>query len=70
VVESKTFQVPNIGCDGCVKTIKNELSALPGVKKVEADVDTKKVTVEWVDPANWKLIVETLTEIDYEPAAV
>ncbi|MBZ0282190.1 MAG: cation transporter, partial [Anaerolineae bacterium] len=31
-MESKTFQVPNIGCDGCVRTIKTEVSQISGVK--------------------------------------
>ena len=67
-MSSKTFEVPNIGCDGCVRTIKNELSQLAGVSKVDGVVDTRMVTVEWDDPANWEEIVETLTEIDYAPA--
>jgi copper chaperone CopZ len=67
-MESKTFQVPNIGCDGCVRTIKNELSQLEGVSSVDAAVDTQTVTVEWGDPASWDEIVDTLTEIDYAPA--
>lgn len=69
-MESKTFQVPNIGCDGCVRSIKNELSALAGVQKVDGVVDTKTVTVEWSAPASWQEIVSTLTEIDYAPADV
>lgn len=67
-MSSKTFTVPNIGCDGCVRTIKNELSQIAGVQKVDGVVDTRQVTVEWVDPASWQLIVDTLTEIDYAPA--
>ena len=67
-MESKTFQVPNIGCDGCVRSIKNELTAIPGVQNVDAAVDTKTVTVEWIDPADWKQIVNVLVEIDYAPA--
>lgn len=67
-MESKTFQVPNIGCDGCVKTIKNELSQIEGVKTVEAGVDTRMVTVEWGEPASWEKIVDTLNEIEYPPA--
>ena len=67
-MSSKTFEVPNIGWDGCVRTIKNELSQLAGVSKVDGVVDTRMVTVEWDDPANWEEIVETLTEIDYAPA--
>lgn len=67
-MDTKTFQVPNIGCDGCVKAIKGELSELDGVSKVDATVDTKTVTVEWDNPATWDQIVETLTEIEYAPA--
>lgn len=67
-MEKKTFSVPNIGCDGCVRTIVNELSQKPGITQVKADVATKQVTVEWVDPANWEIIKNSLKEIDY-PAA-
>jgi copper chaperone CopZ len=67
-MERKTFQVPNIGCDGCVRTIKNEVSSIPGVKQVDGAVDTKTVTVEWDKPATWQQIEETLKEIDYAPA--
>ena len=66
-MESKTFKVPNIGCDHCVHTIKTELGALDGVQSVEGAVDTKIVTVKWADPATWQKIADTLTEIDYAP---
>jgi copper chaperone CopZ len=68
-MESKTFKVPNIGCNGCVKTIVSELQALSGVSKVEGSVDTKLVTVAWDSPATWEQIVSTLTEIEYAPEA-
>lgn len=64
----KTFQVPNIGCDNCVKTIKTELQELPGVKKVDGVVATKTVTVEWDSPTTWENIANTLKQIDYAPA--
>ncbi|MFN8372888.1 MAG: heavy-metal-associated domain-containing protein [Anaerolineae bacterium] len=67
-MEKKTFQVPNIGCDGCVKSIKNEVSGLQGVKFVSGDVATKTVTLEWDNPATWQQIEHALTEIDYAPA--
>jgi copper chaperone CopZ len=66
-MESKTFKVPAIGCDGCTKTIKSELSAMPGVKSVDAAVDTKQVSVQWEAPATWDAIEAKLTEIDYPP---
>ena len=69
-MERKTFQVPNIGCDGCVRTIKSEVSQINGVKIVDGVVETKMVTVEWDTPATWEKITDTLTEIDYAPATV
>jgi copper chaperone CopZ len=49
-------------------TIKRELSALDGIREVEADADTKTVTVEWDDSISWEEIVNLLTEINYAPA--
>ena len=66
-MESKTVVVPNISCEHCVHTIESEIGELPGVKAVKADEQTRKVTIEWSDPATWQKIVETLTEIDYPP---
>jgi copper chaperone CopZ len=67
-MERKTFQVPNIGCDGCVRTIKQEVSQIAGVKQVNGVVDTKTVTVEWETPATWDEIARTLEAIEYPPA--
>lgn len=67
-MEKKIFVVPNIGCDGCVKAIQNELSDLDGVQQVAGVVDTKTVTVEYDAPDTWETIVATLKEIDYAPA--
>ena len=66
-MEKKTFKVPNVGCNGCVSTIKNELEDLSGVKSVSGVVDSKMVTVEYESPATWEQIVNTLEEIDYAP---
>lgn len=66
-MQSKSFVVPNIGCDGCVKTIVNELSQKPGVASVKGNKESKVVVVEWDAPATWDGIVETLKEIDYAP---
>jgi copper chaperone CopZ len=68
-MQSKTFQVPNIGCDGCTRAIQNELSALAGVTHVQATVADQKVVVEWGTPATWENIEAKLIEIDYAPAA-
>ncbi len=67
-MEKQTFSIPSISCGHCVMTIKNELSELAGVSKVEGDPDSKSLTVEWDTPATLDKIKETLKEINY-PAA-
>ena len=67
-MQTKSFVVPNIGCNGCVKAIEGELNDLPGVQNTQAVLATKTVTVEYDDPTTWDDIVATLTEIDYAPA--
>ena len=66
-METKTFKVSNIGCDGCVNTIKNEISTIPGVARVNGSKDSKLVTVEWNTPATWEQIEGKLKEIEYAP---
>lgn len=67
-MEMKTFEVPNISCGHCVQTILSELCDLEGVRKVEADQETRMVTVRWEEPATWGGIVALLEEIHYPPA--
>lgn len=66
-MESKTFVVPGISCAHCVQTIKMELGDLPGVDAVEADQNSKMVTVSWSPPADWETVRKTLIEINYPP---
>lgn len=67
-METKTFEVPDISCDGCVRAIKTVLETMPGIKQVEGDVATRQVTVSYEAPATWDEIVTKLREIDYAPA--
>jgi len=67
-METKTFSIPNISCGHCVMSIKNELTELEGVKRVEGDPQNKSVTVEWESPLTLDQIKATLEEINY-PAA-
>jgi len=65
---SKSFQVPNIGCAGCVAAIKTELEDLSGVQTVSGDLPSKTIQIEFETPATWDNIVATLKDIDYPPA--
>jgi copper chaperone CopZ len=60
-----TLHVPNISCAHCVHTIKTEVGELPGVKTVEANEQTKMVTIAFEPPADRAGIEALLAEIDY-----
>ncbi len=67
-METKTFRVPNITCDHCVRTIQRELSELEGVASVQADPQTQGVTVEWDEASlSWEQVRHLLEEIHYPP---
>jgi copper chaperone CopZ len=65
---SKTVVVPNISCNHCTHTIEMEVSEMEGISSVAADLDSKRVTVTWNDPADWDQIEALLKEINYPPA--
>jgi copper chaperone len=65
---SKTFLVPAIHCQHCVRTIERELGELDGVAEVKADEATKQVTVSWNEAeVDWDSIQALLEEIGYPP---
>lgn len=66
-MSEKTFTVPNISCGHCVHSIKMEVGEIAGVERVEADQESKRVTVVWDEPATWAKIQQTLEEINYPP---
>ena len=63
-----TYTVPNISCMHCVHTIKTEVSDLQGVQSVDADAQTKQVTIAFDAPASEEKIIELLKEINYAPS--
>ena len=67
-MDTHTFPIPNISCGHCIMTIKNELSELEGVTKVEGNPENKNITVEWESPVTLEKIKNTLKDINY-PAA-
>ncbi|MFN2303475.1 MAG: heavy-metal-associated domain-containing protein [Anaerolineales bacterium] len=67
-MKSVTFSIPNISCNHCTHTITMELSDLEGVSKVDADLQSKMVTVTYEEPATEQNLRETLIAINYPPA--
>ena len=64
-MESKTFSIPNISCNHCIMSIKNELSELSGVSSVEGNAADKSITVEWFSPLSEDDIKKVLRTINY-----
>ena len=67
-MQTVTYSIPNISCNHCVHTIKNELSDLEGVRSVEAQADSRQATITFEPPATEEQIKALLAEINYPPA--
>jgi copper chaperone CopZ len=64
-MQTVTYIVPDISCGHCVHTVEMELGDLEGVSRVEASEDTKKVVIDFQDPANEQQLIDLLQEINY-----
>ncbi len=62
-----TYTIPNISCMHCIRTIKSELMDIEGVQNVEGDLENKKVTIDYSDPADEEKLRSLLSEIHYPP---
>jgi len=59
-----TWVVSDVTCGHCKASIESEVAKLPGVERVEVDVDSKRVTVEGdVAPQD---VEAAITEAGYE----
>ena len=63
-----TLSIPNISCHHCTMTIARETKNLPGVLKVEGDVQARTTTFTLESEAVLADVKKTLVEIGY-PAA-
>lgn len=66
-MDSKTFKVPNMTCNGCVNTVRSEIEQISGIINVDINKPAQLVTVEWNEPASWDTIEKALVEIEYAP---
>ena len=60
-----TVFIPGIHCASCVALIKDVSSEFPTIKRVDVNIDTKKVTLDHdpdFDLAKWSEEIESLDE--------
>ena len=59
-----TYIVPAIHCGHCKNAIESEVSEVPGVSRVEVDIETKRVVVE--GDAAEDAVLAAIAEAGYE----
>jgi copper chaperone CopZ len=63
-VSTLQYVVPGVSCGHCKSAIEGEVSQVPGVERVEVDVDTKRVVVEGT--ASAEAVVAAIGEAGYD----
>ena len=65
------LNVPDISCEHCERTITNALTPVDGVRSVNVDIPTRRVTVDYDETAvNVNRFKEVLQEEDYPVESV
>lgn len=65
-----TLQVQGMTCGGCVKSVENSISALSGVEKVNVQLETGKVNIEFNESqTDIKQITDTIEGKGYTVVA-
>ncbi len=64
------LSVPEISCQHCVNAITKEVSRLQGVRNVQVDLTTKRVSVDASEQVSPAQLVEAINEAGYDDVAV
>ena len=67
-MQTEKFQVLNVKCGGCIDTIRQGLSAVPGVQTVDVVIQGGEVTVNGED-LDRTALTEKLGQLGYPEAA-
>ncbi len=63
---SEQFLVPAVSCQHCVRAVTTDVGSLPGVQRVEVNLDTKIVTVEHDEDLGSATIIAAIQEAGYD----
>lgn len=64
---TEKFKVQNVKCGGCVSNIRNGLLEIPGIERVEVEIEGGAVTVETSGPTREQLSAK-LAQLGYPEA--
>ncbi len=65
-MSKRIYNVPEIHCDHCVKSINRELGQIDGVSDIQVDLKAKTVTVELTQAVTDERIAEGLYEAGFD----
>ncbi|RME83472.1 MAG: copper chaperone [Caldilineae bacterium] len=64
----KTFTIPTISCEHCLKSIERELKFVDGVEYVQGNIEAKTVMVDYSSEAALEAARAQLAEAGYAPS--
>lgn len=67
-MKTEIITVANLSCSGCVNTVTKKLTAIIGVEKVEVDLETNNVSVNYNETVSREQITHMLLSIGYPEA--
>lgn len=62
-----TLKCEDLHCSSCAESVKKALNALEGIERVEVDLDSQTVTIDFEPPLDEKRIKITMTEAGFPP---
>lgn len=65
---SEEIKVANVKCSGCANSIQTKLMHIPGVSKVEVDIDNDTVNVEYSEDSIREELISKLHAMGYPEA--
>ncbi|MGI6452247.1 MAG: copper chaperone CopZ [Syntrophomonadaceae bacterium] len=66
-IASRTINVAGMSCMHCVKAVKDAVGALPGITKVEVDLEGNQVTVSYdTEKVSMQKIKDTIEDTGYQ----
>ncbi|HET6698829.1 MAG TPA: heavy-metal-associated domain-containing protein [Nocardioidaceae bacterium] len=63
-----TYSVPGISCQHCVNALNEEIGLVPGVHRVDVDLDRSEVTVTSAQPLERDAVAAAVDEAGYQLA--